>query len=213
MPVRRGISQAAAEWGVPILFPLLDFEDSGALAVSELWGLFASPIQEASRRYGVHAILALRVWPAGSGEQVNGRALFLFQGRVISFDFQDIPSGKLSEQLMAQVARQMADFYAVTPEGAPERPVRIQVENITDTSAYASLLRYMEELTAVRSANLVRVKDNRVLLEVVIDGSVRQLDAAIALGRRLVTSKEPAPAEGWQEMPVEWLSDLKYTWR
>ena len=64
------LSQVAAERGIPLQMPLLDLQDQGALPVSDLWGLFATPIEDASLRYRPDVVLAARLQnrPDGSAE-------------------------------------------------------------------------------------------------------------------------------------------------
>ncbi len=212
--VRDSMNRAAEDWGVPLVYPLLDFEDSQALDISDLWGLFADPISQASRRYGVNAVLAVRTWPAPSG-RMNARALFMFRRQVMSFDFPGVQPDELSAQVIALAAQHMAAFYAVAPEGASGRPVRVLVDEVREVSDYAELLRYFEGLTAVRKVKPVEVKQDRILLDVVIDGSMEQLDAAISLGRRLAVSSSYSTPVGNQSDPVQVKeqSDLQYRWR
>nr|WP_283777785.1 DUF2066 domain-containing protein [Sansalvadorimonas sp. 2012CJ34-2] len=210
--LRSDMNREAQEWGLPLVYPLFDFEDSLALSISDMWGLFADPILNASRRYGVNAVMAVRIWPAGD-QLINGRALFIFRGQVMSFDFQGVQPNELSSQLVAQAAGQMAAFYAVAPEGADGRPIRIQVDDIANVSDYADLIRYLESLTAVRSVMPVKVKGSRIMLDVVIDGSMDQLDAAISLGRKLAVSSSYSTPKGMDPSQIKGTSDLQYRWR
>ena len=207
--VRDDIGRAADEWAIPVIYPLLDFEDAGAINISELWGLFTDPIRRASTRYGVNAVMAVRVWPA-ENNLWNARSLFLFQGQVYSEDFMGVTAQELSETVVSDAARHLADYYAVATNSSPDRPVRVRIDNVNDVESYAGLMAYMDGLTAVRSVTPVRVKDASVLLDVEIDGTMEQLNAAIGLGRRLsgvTLTFEP------QERAVDWFTDLQYRWR
>ncbi len=212
--IRDSLDYASNEWGVPLIYPLMDFEDAGALAVSDLWGLFADPIQQASKRYGVNTVLAVRVWPSMAGEGLfNARSLFLFQRQTISSDFRDIAPEELAERLLSTVAGQMAGYYAVTADGSPGRPVRISVDGIDTVSIYANLIRYFEDLTAVRQVMPIHVSGSKVLLEVTIDGSMEQLRAIIDLERKLVASSPSIQDGVGQEVnAMQWLSDFDYRW-
>ncbi|CAM3566504.1 DUF2066 domain-containing protein [Parendozoicomonas haliclonae] len=213
--LRDDLNLAAEAWGLPLIFPLMDFEDSGALSVSELWGLFEEPVLRASARYGANAVLAMQVWPVGDNRW-TGRSLFLFQGRVISTSYSGMSSAELSEKAIANIARTLSDVYGVAVGTSPDRPIRIQVGNVSGVDSYAKLMRYLDNLTAVRSVTPVVVKGTDITLEVTIDGTLQQLEAAIELGRRLAPVPAILPeineASGVVGQPAM-QADLNYRWR
>ena len=55
----RALQSGAKKRGLPLIFPLNDLEDSMALPVGQLWGMFDDPISVASKRYGAESVLAL----------------------------------------------------------------------------------------------------------------------------------------------------------
>lgn len=213
--LKDGIGKAAQGWGVPVIYPLHDFEDALALATSDLWGLFVDPIQQASRRYGVNSIMAVRVWPSIKGEGfVNARSLFLFQRQAISNDYRDISTQDLADKLMTTAAGQMGSYYAVAADGSPGRPVRVMVDGVDSVSEYANVLNYFDGLTAVRGVLPVKVRGSQVLLEVNIDGSMEQLRAIIDLDRKLSAVRMPTDEAGAinGDISADWLADFEYRW-
>ncbi len=59
--LRQVLEQTANDRGLPILFPLMDIEDSSNLQVSDLWGSFEEDIRRASDRYLPDVILVGRI--------------------------------------------------------------------------------------------------------------------------------------------------------
>jgi len=55
------IRRLAAQFGLPVVLPLLDLEDRRALQPSDLWGGFRGPVLAASARYGTEVVLLGRV--------------------------------------------------------------------------------------------------------------------------------------------------------
>ena len=209
---RDSITASAKSLGIPVIYPLLDFEDNGELSVSELWGLFDEPILRASKRYRTKAILALTTWPTGGGRW-SGRSLFMLADQVSTGNYTGATIAELTEAVMADIARKMSGLYAVVAGVAPERPVRIQVDNINNVSAYASLMQYMDDLSAVRNITPVRVSGSRVLLDVTIDGTLQQLGSAIELGRNLKRTQPSEHTTGFDEGESFWQPVLQYSWR
>ena len=211
--LKEGMSAAAREWGLPVIYPLYDFEDATALATSDLWGMFVDPIQQASRRYGVNTTLAVRVWPSVRGEgYFNARSLLLFQQQAISADYRDIAAKDLAEKLMTTTASYMASYYAVAADGSPGRPVKITVDGIDTVSDYANLIRYFDGLTAVRQVMPVRVRGTQVLLKVTIDGSMEQLSATVKLDHKLSATASTQSQKVEEATPENWQADFEYRW-
>jgi hypothetical protein len=53
--IAQALKVASIQWGVPLLFPLLDMEDRRSLPMAEHWGLFPAAVAKASGRFGVGA--------------------------------------------------------------------------------------------------------------------------------------------------------------
>ena len=82
------IQDFVTERGLPIIFPVLDFEDRRALSEEALWTQDEAVISVASSRYGADSVLSGRLLFTASGELV-GLWQFIFQGQVEVFDGYD----------------------------------------------------------------------------------------------------------------------------
>ncbi len=212
--VVAALQKASDQWGVPLLYPLLDVEDSLSLSMAELWGLFPAPVVQASGRYGVDPVLAMRVYPSGQ-DKVSGRVMFTFRGQVFNEDINDVTMDVFACHALSLVASRLAAFYAILSDGLSEHPLRLQVDAVNDVHDYAGLLRYLENLAAVRTVMPVRVKGDTLTLDLVIDGSPEQVDAEISLDRNLARAYPALPATPQEPSMVEPIRrpDLYYVWK
>ena len=212
--VVAALQKASDQWGVPLLYPLLDVEDGLSLSMAELWGLFPAPVVQASGRYGVDPVLAMRVYPSGQ-DKVSGRVMFTFRGQVFNEDINDVTMDVFASRALSLVASRLAAFYAILSDGSSEHPLRLQVDAVNDVHDYAGLLRYLENLTAVRTVMPVRVKGDTLTLDLVIDGSPEQVDAEISLDRNLARAYPALPATPQETSMVEPIRrpDLYYVWQ
>jgi len=55
------VSGFSRQRGLPLLMPLMDFDDANQITLSDLWGRFQQPIRYASARYSAEAIVVMRV--------------------------------------------------------------------------------------------------------------------------------------------------------
>ncbi len=209
--IRNDITFAARSWGIPVLYPVMDFEDSSALPISDLWGLFQAPITKASQRYGASAILALRVWPSDASNW-SGQAMFVLNGRAYSQSYEHVSPAMLAEAAMTEVAKQMSDLYALKAGASPNEPVYIVVNGVDSVGEYADMLKYFDGLTAIRSAIPVQISGSQVMLGLLIDGTVQQLVGALDSGKRMNAAAKPDTSDA-TGVRADWNAELYYNWR
>ncbi len=168
--------------GIPVILPLLDFEDSLNISAVDVWGLFSDALESASQRYGAEAIMAGRL--KKNAERYSGRLTLLFRGERYQTEVNDLVAAGVANLASDLVARNLAKHYAVTASELNIKP-KMVVENVKTVEDYATLTRYLDKLTAVREVSVYKITGSVIELELSIDGSVSQLNDALALGRSL----------------------------
>lgn len=102
-----------------------------------------------------------------------------------------------------RIADALAQQYAA-PATASGGDVTMRVSGVEDFNAYATLLAYMKQIAAIKSASPQRVEGGTVLLQLRLEGGAEQLARQLALDNRLVV--EPAADAG----PA---APLQYRWQ
>ena len=175
----------AAERGLPIIFPVLDFEDRRALTEDAVWALDEDIIRRASERYGADSVLSGRLHFTISGELV-GLWQFIFQGQVEVFDGFDEELESYLVEPLDRITNQLASHFALVPETTNQQIVRIQVEGIRDLSEYSALLNYVSGLGLVESVTTTAFEGQLLELQLGLLGNTQQLYELIALDRDLL---------------------------
>ena len=175
----------AAERGLPIIFPVLDFEDRRALTEDAVWALDEGIIRRASERYGADSVLSGRLHFTISGELV-GLWQFIFQGQVEVFDGFDEELESYLVEPLDRITNQLASHFALVPETTNQQIVRIQVEGIRDLSEYSALLNYVSGLGLVESVTTTAFEGQLLELQLGLLGNTQQLYELIALDRDLL---------------------------
>lgn len=176
--------------GLPVLFPLMDFEDAGAISTVDVWGGFTHKLQDASRRYGSESILTGRLSrvlsPDGlaQNERYNGRLTLIFRGMSQSVAVNGLDAVAVTQLAADLVGTTLSRHYAIDASDASGKTLLV-VENVASLEDYAALNKYLERMTAIREVSVHRVAGSTIELELVIDGSESQLADALALGRNL----------------------------
>lgn len=175
----------AAARGLPIIFPVLDFEDRRTLTENIAWNLDAAVISSASERYGADSILAGRLHFTASGELV-GLWQFQFQGEADVFDGFDSELQSYLYDPLNRITTRLAGYFAILPESVYGETIRLRVDGIKNLNAYTSLLNYVENLGLVDTVTTAEVDGERIELQLSLVGDTRQLYEQIALDRDLL---------------------------
>lgn len=181
----RLMQDFASARGLPIIFPVLDFEDRRTLSENVAWNLDEAAILSASERYGADSILAGRLHFTASGELV-GLWQFQFQQQADVFDGFDSELQSYLHDPLNRITTQLAGYFAISPESIAGSSIRLRIDGIKDLNAYSSLLSYVENLGLVETVTTAEVDGERIELELSLVGDTRQLFEQIALDRDLL---------------------------
>ncbi len=159
------LRDAADARGLPITFPVGDFEDVTGVNVSDVWGGFAEPIAKASQRYPVEAVLVLRV----SGDQVRW-TLYDQSPSAILISHRAPRSGSASgTNAIDTTIDGITDYYAsksavvVTDEASDG--ITVKVVNVNSASDFFRLERALKKLSSVAGSAVKRVQGNELVLK------------------------------------------------
>jgi hypothetical protein len=179
------IQEFADRRGLPVLFPVLDFEDRRSLNEDLVWTLNEEAIRKASNRYGADSILTGRLHFTASGELV-GLWQFLFQDEADVFDGFSTDLREYLHGPLARVTSQLASYFAIVPESAAREMVQLRVDGVGSLQEYSSLLSYVSGLGMVESVSPAQLDGERLELRLGLVGDAQQLFELIALDRDLL---------------------------
>jgi len=198
------LQQRALERGLPLVLPVLDFEDRIALRAEQLWNFDVEALRTASLRYRSESILALRLFRTLSGE-VIGKAQHIFRARVRE---HEVLEGELDAFLDAAInlaAEELAANYAVLlSDTDSSSDLLLTVEGVKTLQDYASLLQYLRGLAVVNGVQVRSVEAESLELQLRTGGQFRQLMETIALDRRMAVQGELARDRGLVYLHYQW---------
>ncbi len=183
--LRQRVEDVARARGLPLVWPLLDAEDRGSVAFSDVWGGFEQPVLEASARYGANSILLGRI--DADGRQLP-RWTWYFGGEQRQWRAS-------VEDAVHRVADLMAgQLAAVGDERA--RSVRLTVTGVEDLAAYADVSRYLASVSVVRELRLEQLADNALTYRLELLGAPDRLGRVLRLSGRFGTLEEVVDPTG-----------------
>ena len=201
-PAFAPMRERARQRGLPIFRPLMDLQDQNALPVADAWGFFADTVQAASMRYQADAVLVGRLYPAGGGWQSRWMLLrngerSLFDGRGVSLE------DHLSAAVDQTAERVFADFVASAADGGAQG-VLVEVGGVRRFDDYAAVVDYLRELSLVRAVMLSEQSADVLTLSLQLNGSLKQLQSAIALNNRFQRQSEPLQPYSDAQLSYRW---------
>lgn len=179
--------------GIPLVFPLQDFQDQVAISVGDVWGNFESTIRKASARYETDTILAGRLTRDIEG-QWHGRWT-LYRGKE-RLDYE-IRSDQI-ELALAEGVRQFANVQAtryahVTTGEEEDEFFLLHIAGVSNLGDYNRATRHVKSLSAVAGTQVAQVTSDSIVLRLNLRGNQQAFEQAARLGGKL--DKEPPPAE------------------
>ncbi|MCY4532357.1 MAG: DUF2066 domain-containing protein [Gammaproteobacteria bacterium] len=167
--------------GLPLLFPLLDLEDTAIISTAEIWGTFHDRVDDASVRYNPDCIIMGRIqvddldrWSAYWSYRID--TTWLMAENVSS------SSEEITRIMVDRLADALARRYALD---SSRDVVTMRVEAIDDLEDYAGLSEYLESLTPVLDTVVMETRGNEVEFRLSIEGQRRQLVETIELDKKL----------------------------
>jgi hypothetical protein len=178
----RTLQDQARLRGLPLLFPLLDLEDTASLSTAEVWGAFLGRIDDASIRYNPDSVLTARFQQDSAGRwSANWSYRIDRQWQVAKTE--SFGAGGMVRTMVDKLADELATRYAID---SSRGQVTVLIESVESLGDYAAVQRYLESLAPVLDSFLVRVERDEVEYQLSTEGQNAQLVEIIGLDEKMV---------------------------
>lgn len=194
--LRQALQEAAGDYGVPLLFPLLDLQDQQLVSVSDVSGGFPGPIVEASRRYGTPLVLigSLR----RDGSLVRARWDLLIDGYSTGGGWQNVAGSRqeIIRQAAEELAQRLRDDYTVLPAVDSGEQLRLWVAGVTDLRGYARAERTLRGVPGVEKVTAQEIVGDRVRFRLELSVSQERARRELSRASMLVPVERAAEPGG-----------------
>ena len=178
------LNQRATQRGIPIIYPLLDLEDTLVLKAEDILEGYNDVVQQASARYSSDAVLTGSIEPVQDGLW-EGRWSVSLQGQTSSWTSRgDMPAVVLDEGIDG-LADVLAQRFAPSGSSTQEAIVEIIVEGVNDYEQYAKVSEYLATLTSVTDVRVKSAESNKITFELLTQGGELAVAQSIELGKVL----------------------------
>lgn len=193
----ENLRKEADRRGLPVLLPMNDLQDK--LSQESLWRFDPEAIARVAERYGISALLVGRA-TGGLATGWQGQWLFYFRGEFISIPVSaetGVSTPWLAVETLEELERVGIDAvvgnllqrYGIDLAGSSHQ-VELVVSEVSRFEDYSQILRYVQNLEAVRSATLLKVEQQALHFQLVFDGNLGVLRELLGLGIML-TEENP----------------------
>ncbi|MFT6988947.1 MAG: hypothetical protein ACJASL_000913 [Paraglaciecola sp.] len=197
--IYQKLSLRAAQRGITLVFPLWDLDDIQSLGVYDIWGGFSTQISQASERYTVPSVLSARIFisdnqlsdVAQNTTRTNSKASPLWSadwtaiegGALLAGQVQGDTPLMIAERLIDALADQLSLKYAIDMAKIDRADTKVQivVNNIDSLVYYSQALRFLENMSVVNGATLIKQQGPRATFELELLGDVDDLSNALSL--------------------------------
>ncbi|MFW2372862.1 MAG: DUF2066 domain-containing protein [Gammaproteobacteria bacterium] len=181
--IKDAVNKVSERRGLPILWPAFDNQDQMSVSFTDVWGSFWGPIQQASERYKVEAIVVGRMdWQNGSW-QVDWS--MLLDNNSASWQLKALDLELLMASGINVATDQIARRFAVLEDVGNTGELQVQINGIREVDSYARISRYLQSLAPVKNVFVTHIKDDVVRFHVGVTGDQNDLKRTIALGKTL----------------------------
>jgi hypothetical protein len=168
--------------GVPLLFPLLDLEDSASLSTAEVWGAFLGRIDDASIRYNPDSVLTARFQKDSAGRWSSNWSYRIDREWQVA-KTESFGAGEMVRTMVDKLADELATRYAID---SSRGQVTVLIESVESLGDYAAVKKYLESLAPVLDSSVTRVERGEVEFRLSTEGKSEQLIEIIGLDEKMV---------------------------
>ncbi|WP_234495330.1 DUF2066 domain-containing protein [Vibrio maritimus] len=173
------LKKEANRRGLPLTFPIGDFDDITGVQTTDLWGGFVEPIAQASLRYPVDAVAVIRL-----------------QGNSLRYTLYDQTPDKLGKNTLAPITGsasgelavataidEISDYYAAqnasTVLGESAGMVTVSFSRISNADAFFTLERALGRLASTAKVDVAEINGDEVTVRVSLLGSLESFEEEV----------------------------------
>lgn len=197
------ILEQSGQRGIPVIFPLMDLQETAQLSVFDVWGRFDEVMRQASTRYGTEFIISARLYPS-STDVIETESLENSTSEKWQLDWQFIQDeigeqgilfADTKENILSQFSHMLADhlaaLYATQSSSLNNRSqLTLKIMNMNSIEAYVELINFFNSLEMVSSVSLLNLTGSVGEFELTLLGASDDFLIALDLDEKISQKKD-----------------------
>ena len=170
------IKDAANERGLPVMFPVGDFDDVTSIEIPDLWGNFKKPIADASERYNPQAILVVKV-------RGNSSTWTLFDSTpqyLVTTSKKSIEGRASGSVQLADMVNEVSDYFAKTYTknlaAVASESETVSIKGIHTTRSFFTIEKQLKQMNSIASVQVNTIQGDKVTYTLSLLGDYQQFN-------------------------------------
>ncbi|WP_299806352.1 DUF2066 domain-containing protein [uncultured Shewanella sp.] len=190
---RKTFDSESLSRGVPLLFPLMDLDDSMKVGVNDIRGRFTDNVANASLRYQANYFLMATVEPQGAvyhyqmglyprdkdPQAMQMTSLINTRGETATIE-------DAVTAMIAAASEYYVSQYAIADSGE-RNTTKIAFSDVIDIKQLVLIERYLAQLSAIKSASIASIKGQTVEFNLALFGNESDLHRLMSLDPQVGT--------------------------
>jgi hypothetical protein len=211
----KAIKTQAVQRGLPVIFPVLDFEDRANLKTSDITTGIKDPVIATAKRYGVKAICTGWLFTSAESGQLEAHwRLYIEDAKELSWKQSGTDLAKILSEATDKTVDSIAHYFltasdrkstpetAVSPETPQTKPTdeantpfKLIVTGIPGMRDYAQVQSYLQNLDVITEVQVLYMRSGQTTFSISSEGGKTAVEQAISLGNVLVPENNPTGGE------------------
>lgn len=200
----QALREQARRRGLLLSFPLLDLDDMANVTADMAWQMDLLKLGAASSRYRADGLLVGRLAALPDGRWLGSWHLSAEELR-LSLDGEGQSLPEYLAPGIDRIAEGLGSRYAAVAD-ADAGVVTLWLSEVNGFSDYTRALGYLARVNQVKSVVPLQVTPGQLLLRLEIEGTLTQLERALALDNKLRPETVTAPQSGAAQMRYRWVA-------
>ena len=147
-PESLAVADAAKQFALPVVLPMMDLQDLSTVNIEQLADLDATHLQKASQRYPHDAMLVGKLDKVGDEWNIDWQ--LSYQGATMPYKQTSPATSAAIMHIMMQVSRELSQSRHVKQVADKHHAsLALHIEGVNDLDDYADLIAYLKHLTPV----------------------------------------------------------------
>ena len=186
----EAFDSAASMHAVPVLFPLMDLEDSALIGIGDVAARQYESIEAMARRYQPNVMMVGQmIGRSGAGWQ--GAWEVSFDEQLFKWNFKASSKQTVIDQAIRNLAKILASEYALEARRPVDDVLLLNVSDLSSIEQLIQIRKYLQSLNAVDSVGVAMVSKNSVTYRLKLRNDPEQLQRLIEFGEVLEQQDYP----------------------
>ncbi|MDH3761351.1 MAG: DUF2066 domain-containing protein [Gammaproteobacteria bacterium] len=177
----ESLDQAASDYAVPVLFPLMDLEDIALVKIGDIVSREYENIKTMAQRYAPNALLVGQI-VGRSGKGWHGDWEVRFADQIFKWKHEASSKKAVIDQVVKHLARILALEYALEDHRRVEQSLLLSVSALQGIERLISVQKYLTSLNVVESVRVAMITGDVVTYRLKLRNNAEDLQRLIEFG-------------------------------